>query len=199
LSDHHGGRETAPTPPDVRRLAAEPGRAPECPSGVGVIVQVSVSPGGLPKRAVSGARVTRLGLVGDDHRDCEHHGGPDRAVCLFPFEAIAGLVAEGHAIVPGALGENVTTEGLDWSLVIPGAHLLLGERVILQVTKYTSPCFNIAPLFQGREFSRVSQKRHPGWSRVYARVLAEGAIRPGGVIRLVSERQAVQIGRTATP
>jgi MOSC domain-containing protein YiiM len=168
-------------------------------SDKGVVVQLSVSPGGLPKRAVSEAFVSRLGLAGDAHRDHAHHGGPDRAVCLFPLEAIAGLVAEGHAVVPGALGENVTTGGLDWSLVVPGAHLLLGERVLLQVSKYTSPCFNIAPLFQARDFGRVSQKRHPGWSRVYARVLAEGRVCAGETVRLLSERQTAEIAAAAAP
>ena len=168
-------------------------------SDTGAIVQLSVSPGGLPKRPVAEALIMRDGLDGDAHRDHAHHGGPDRAVCLFPLEAIRGLVAEGHAIVPGALGENVTTEGLDWSRVAPGAHLLLGDAVLVQVTKYTSPCFNIAPLFQARDIGRVSQKRHPGWSRVYARVLLEGRVRAGDAVRLLSERQAAEIGAAAAP
>lgn len=160
-------------------------------SDKGVIVQLSVSPGGVPKRPVAEARVAREGLEGDAHR-YRYHGGPERAVCLFPMEAIDGLVAEGHTVTPGALGENVTTEGLDWAGVTPGTHLLLGECV-LQVTKYTSPCTNIAPLFQGHDFSRVSQKRHPGWSRVYARVLLEGLVRPGDHVRVVSELEASRI------
>ena len=164
----------------------------------GRIVQLSVSPGGVPKRAVAEARVTRLGLEGDGHRDTEHHGGPDRALCLYPLEAIHALAAEGHAIAPGAIGENVTTEGLDWTRVVPGVHLLLGGRVLVQVTRYTSPCLNIAPMFQGRDYGRVSQKRHPGWSRVYARVLGEGRLRSNDPVRLVSELEAGELGATAT-
>jgi MOSC domain-containing protein YiiM len=159
----------------------------------GRILQLSVSAGGVPKRAVPAARVTRLGLEGDAHRDTEHHGGPDRAVCLFPQEAIRALAAEGHTITAGAIGENVTTEALDWSLVVPDACLLLGERVLLQVTRYTSPCVNIAPVFVGRNYGRVSQKRHPGWSRVYARVLVEGAVRAGDAVRLLSRHEAERI------
>ena len=166
-------------------------------AGHGRILQLSVSSGGVPKRAVPAARVTRLGLEGDAHRDTEHHGGPDRAVCLFPQEAIRALAAEGHTIVPGSIGENVTTEGLDWSLVVPDVHLLLGEGVLLRVTRYTSPCVNIAPVFVGRDYSRVSQKRRPGWSRVYARVLAEGSLRAGDAIRLMSAREAERIGAAA--
>ncbi len=165
----------------------------------GRIVQLSVSTGGVPKRAVAEARVTRLGLEDDAHRDEEHHGGPERAVCLFSVEAIRALAAEGHAITPGAIGENITTEGVDWAQVVPEAYLLLGERVLLQVTRYTSPCFKIAPIFAGREFGRVSQKRHPGWSRVYARVLAEGRLRAGDGVRIVSELEAAELGAAATP
>jgi MOSC domain-containing protein YiiM len=156
-------------------------------AGAGRIVQLSVSTGGVPKHAVDEARVTRLGVEGDAHRDEAHHGGPERAVCLFSIEAIRALAAEGHAIAPGVIGENVTVEGLDWTRVVPQTYLRLGERVLLQVTRYTSPCGTIAPVFVGRDVGRVSHKRHPGWSRVYARVLAEGRLRPGDGVRIVSE------------
>ena len=155
-------------------------------SATGRIVQISISPGGVPKLPVDAARITLDGLDGDAHRDREHHGGPDRAVCLYSMDAIRALVAEGHVVAPGTLGENVTLEGLDWSRVAPGARLLLGATVVLQVTRYTSPCFNIKAAFVGGEFARVSQKRHPGWSRVYARVLREGTIQTGDPARFVA-------------
>lgn len=154
-------------------------------SAAGRIVQISISPGGVPKLPVDVARVTRDGLEGDAHRDREHHGGPDRAVCLYSMETIRALVAEGHTVVPGSLGENVTVEGLSWASVEPGTRLQLGAAVLLEVTRYTSPCFNIKAVFVGGDFARVSQKRHPGWSRVYTRVLREGTIRSGDPARLV--------------
>jgi MOSC domain-containing protein YiiM len=154
-------------------------------SGGGRIVQISVSAGGVPKRPVETARITTDGVEGDAQRDREHHGGPDRAVCLYSMDAIRALVAEGHTVAPGTLGENVTLEGLEWSRIEPGARLLLGDTVRLEVTRYTSPCFNIKAAFVGGEFARVSQKRHPGWSRVYTRVLRDGTIRTGDPVRLV--------------
>ena len=154
-------------------------------SAVGRIVQISVSPGGVPKLSVDAARITFDGVEGDAHRDHEHHGGADRAVCLYSMDAIRALVAEGHTVAPGTLGENVTVEGLDWTSVEPGTRLLLGAAVLLEVTRYTSPCFNIKAAFVGGEFARVSQKRHPGWSRVYTRVLREGTIRTGDAARRV--------------
>ena len=164
----------------------------------GRIVQISVSRGGVPKTAIEQARVTVLGLEGDAHRDREHHGGPARAVCLYALEAIASLRAEGHDIVPGTLGENVTVEGLDWSAVVPECHVLLGDTVHLQVTRYTSPCVNITRAFKDGDFSRVSQKRHPGWSRVYARVLTPGTIRQGDPVRLLDDVEAAEVTAAAS-
>jgi MOSC domain-containing protein YiiM len=154
-------------------------------SETGRIVQLSVSNGGVPKHAVETVRVTPLGLEGDAHRDREHHGGPDRAVCLFAIEAIRELQGNEHPLVPGALGENVTLEGLDWSAVQPGSRLRLGDEVVVEVTRYTSPCLNIGPAFRNGDYSLVSQKRHPGRSRVYARVITTGTLRRGDSARLV--------------
>ena len=67
----------------------------------------------------------------------------------------------------------------------PGSRLELGDTVVIEITRYTSPCFNIQNNFVAGDISRVSQKRHPGWSRVYARVLRTGAIKVGDPIRLV--------------
>ncbi|HKZ06999.1 MAG TPA: MOSC domain-containing protein [Methylomirabilota bacterium] len=152
----------------------------------GRIAQISVSPGGVPKRPVEAADVTTQGVSGDAQRDREHHGGPERAVCLFSMEAIRDLRAEGHPIEPGHIGENVTLEGLDWDAVTPGTRLRLGADVLLEITRYTSPCHNIRGSFAGGDVGRVSQKKHPGWSRVYARVLRAGAIRRGDPVRLVA-------------
>jgi len=150
----------------------------------GRIVQVSVSPGGVPKRPIEEARVTALGLEGDAHRDAEHHGGPERAVCLYALEAIEALQREGHSIVPGAIGENLTVQGVDWSAVVPGRRIRVGDEVLLEVTRYTSPCTNIRTVFRGGDYSRVSEKRHPGWSRVYARVVAGGVVKRGDHVSL---------------
>jgi MOSC domain-containing protein YiiM len=152
----------------------------------GRIVQLNVSPGGLPKRPVPRARVTSLGLEGDGHRSAELHGGPERALCLYPLERIQALRAEGHPVTPGALGENLTVSGIDWDAVGPGARFRVGAAVVIEVTRFTSPCINIRPAFRDGEYARVSQKRHPGWSRVYARVLTPGEIEPGDPVVALS-------------
>ena len=153
--------------------------------GAGRIAQISVSPGGVPKRPVEAAEVTASGVAGDAQRDLRYHGGPERAVCLFALETIRALQAEGHPIEPGHIGENLTLEGIDWAAVTPGVRLLLGEDVLLEVTRYTSPCANIRASFKGGDYARVSQTRHPGASRVYARVVRTGTVRRGDPVRLL--------------
>jgi MOSC domain-containing protein YiiM len=152
-----------------------------------IIFQISISPGGVPKLPVPAARVTELGLEGDGHRSLEHHGGPERALCLFSLEQIRLLQAEGHSVGPGSIGENLTLEGLDWEGVTPGSRLGLGDEAVIEVTRYTSPCVEITRYFADGDVSRVSQKRHPGSSRVYARVLRTGAIRQGDPVRLLAD------------
>lgn len=141
------------------------------------IFQLSASPGGVPKRALPHAHAGELGLVGDSVNHPKVHGGPDRAVCLYSLERILALQAEGHEVFPGALGENITTVGLDFADLRPGDRLAMGE-VLLEVTRYTTPCSTIAHFLSGR-FDRIHQDKHPGWSRVYARVLRGGRLAPG--------------------
>ena len=150
----------------------------------GILHSINVSNGGVPKLARPAARVSAKGVEGDRQRDLEHHGGPLAAVCLYSLELIGALQAEGHPIAPGTIGENLTLSGLDWDALVPGVKLLVGE-VELELTRYTAPCTNIAGSFKDREFKRVSQKVHPGWSRLYARVLKEGRVRQGDPCRLM--------------
>ena len=168
----------------------------------GRVVQINVSAGGVPKHSVPRARVLRSGIEGDAHRNAEHHGGPDRALCLFALERIAALQAEGHPVEPGALGENLTVAGLDWPAVQPEDFFRLGEDVLVQITRFTSPCLMVRGAFLDGAYSRVSETRHPGWSRVYARVLVPGEIAPGDPIeRLtpaeVARHLAVGLGGSA--
>jgi MOSC domain-containing protein YiiM len=158
------------------------------------IVQINVSPGGVPKLPIDVATVGELGIEGDGHRDTRHHGGPERALCLWSVERIEALQAEGHPIFPGAAGENVTTRGIDWDVVVPGARLGLGDGVIAEITGYASPCENNAPWFKGGEFKRMSQKLHPGWSRAYARVLRGGTLRRGDPIEVLEATESTADG-----
>jgi len=150
----------------------------------GHVFQINASQGGVPKLALSYAEVNAEGLVGDQQANMEVHGGPERALCLYSLERILLLQDEGHPIYPGAIGENLTITGLDWQAITPGIRLQLGENVEIEITRYTTPCNTIAEAFSDRKSSRVSQALHPGWSRVYARVLKGGVIRVGDKVAI---------------
>ncbi len=146
--------------------------------------QISISDGGVPKLPVAEARIIVEGVVGDRQQNRDVHGGVDRAVCIFSLELIEALQAEGHSIKPGSSGENLTIAGLQWSELKPGDRLRIGAHVLLEIKSYTSPCKYNAQWFVGGDFSRISQKLHPGWSRVYARVLEEGVVRSGDSVSM---------------
>lgn len=152
----------------------------------GRIASINISGGGVPKRRITGAKVARLGLEGDDQDDKVHHGGPDRAVCIYSLEQVRSLQAEGHPIDVGTVGENLTVEGISWEAVMPGIRLRIGGSVLLEVTSFTSPCKTIRRSFLDGRFVRISQKVHPGWSRVYAKVISDGNVSLGDLVEVLA-------------
>jgi MOSC domain-containing protein YiiM len=149
--------------------------------------QINVSDGGVPKLPVWEAKVGEQGVDGDRQQNLKFHGGPDRALCLFSLERIEQLQEEGHRIDAGSSGENLTVSGLDWDLVRPGVRLTIGPEVQLEVTSYTTPCSKNKRWFREDDFLRISQDLNPGWSRVYAKVLRSGIVRPGDTVTIESE------------
>ena len=147
----------------------------------GRLESINVSPGGVPATSVRHGRVTEDGLEGDRQRDRFFHGGPDRALVLVSLEVIRALQGEGRPVDIGTTGENLTVSGLTWTDIIPGTEIDIGE-VRLRITEYAAPCANIHPSFADRDFSRISERRHAGWSRVCARVLTGGTVRVGDLV-----------------
>ena len=150
----------------------------------GRVESINTSRGGVPKASAFEALVTENGIDGDRQRDLRFHGGADRAVVLYSLEVIQALQREGHPIAVGSTGENITLSGIDWTGVVPGVEMQIGD-VRLLITKFASPCENIGPSFMDDDFTRISQKRHAGWSRVCARVLAGGIVRMGDPVDVV--------------
>src|SRR4051812_42858407 len=125
----------------------------------GRVESINTSRGGVPKATAFEALVIEHGLDGDRQRDRRFHGGADRAVVLFSLDVIRALQQEGHRIGVGSTGENITVSGVEWTTVVPGVELQMGD-VPLLITTYASPCHNIAPSFREDDFSRISQKLH---------------------------------------
>ena len=158
----------------------------------GSILQINVSSGGVPKRAVAEAQVTTLGIEGDGHAHPEIHGGLDRAVLLVTSEGIEELTALGFPLTHGSLGENLTTRGIrrrDWRV---GQRWRIGAEVVIEITKRRAPCkqLNIyGPGLQAAIYDALTEAGDPaspkwGLSGVYASVVTPGSVRPGDAIFL---------------
>src|SRR4051812_28617558 len=158
------------------------------PMSAGRLESINASRGGVPKHSMFEALITEAGIDGDRQRDLRFHGGPDRAIVLFSLDVIRALQREGHSIAAGTTGENLTVSGLEWSSLTPGTELIIGE-VRLAITKYPSPCEKIADSFFENDYPRISQKLHPGWSRLSARVLHGGIVAIGDPVEVRSDFQ----------
>lgn len=132
----------------------------------------------IMKRAVDGAvRVDELGLQGDTQSDLTVHGGPDKAVYLYPQEHYAVWSDFlGQSLPPGALGENLTTRGLLESDLSIGDRLAVGTTV-LEVSEPRLPCTKLAARYGRPDLvARFVQEALPG---VYLRVLEPGEVQAG--------------------
>jgi MOSC domain-containing protein YiiM len=160
----------------------------------GTIVQISISRGGLPKRAVTEAVLTPLGLEGDAHAHPAIHGGPQSAVLLMTAEAIDDLILRGYPIYYGAMGENLTTRGLDRRLLRAGQRYRVGSALI-ELTTVRGPCFQQdiygasikADVYDAQV--KAGDTSSPRWamSGFYAAVIRIGLIRANDIITLESE------------
>lgn len=148
----------------------------------GVVQQINVSGGGVPKAAVGSAEVGVRGLVGDVQKARVHHGRPWQALCLWSADVIASLQAEGHPIAAGSAGENVTMAGIEWSALRGGMTFSIGE-VACQLTLPAVPCSKNSAWFLGNDIDRMDHDLNPGFSRWYASVLTPGTITTGDAVR----------------
>lgn len=153
----------------------------------GILLQLNTSPGGIPKLPVFFAHVTRDGVAGDWQRNRKYHGGHDRAVCLYSEELYAQLRADGIDLVPGAVGENFTTRGVNLQHLAKGDRLRVGLDCIIEITDVRVPCRTLVKW--DPDLPRLIQGRS-GW---LAKVVTEGTVRPGDLIELLPRRSAPHV------
>ncbi|WP_432557593.1 MOSC domain-containing protein [Granulicoccus sp. GXG6511] len=140
----------------------------------------------IVKHPVGGAvRVDADGLTGDQQGDLRVHGGPEKAVHLYPPENYALLAAARPELAgqlrPGVLGENLSAPGLTESAVCIGDIYRIGT-VRLQVSQPRRPCWKIDHRLDSPGLNQVVVKLGcPGW---YARVLTPGELAAGDPVSL---------------
>jgi MOSC domain-containing protein YiiM len=158
----------------------------------GSLLQISVSRGGIPKRAIAEGQVSSMGIDGDSHAHPDIHGGSQQALLLITAEGIEELAALGFPLTYGSLGENLTTRGIGRREWRSGQRWRIGAEVVIEITKRRAPCktLNAYPGIQAAIFDAPAQAGDPsspkwGLSGFYASVVQPGVIRPSDEIILV--------------
>jgi MOSC domain-containing protein YiiM len=143
----------------------------------------------IQKSPVAGPVMLRtLNLDGDRQADLTVHGGRDKAVYAYAHEAYEAWkrVRPQDPYPPGAMGENLTVEGLDESAISVGDRFAIGAGgAVLEVSEPRFPCHKLALKFNDphilRQFMDVGR---PG---IYFRVVHEGLITAGDTLALVEK------------
>ena len=141
--------------------------------------------------------VNVLGIVGDERADMTVHGGLDKAVYLYPHEHYAFWIAARERIqrqqtpLPfGAMGENLTTEGLLETELWVGDRLVIGQ-LVLEVTEPRAPCYKFAARMGFAQ--AVKHMLQSGFTGVYLKVITPAVIAAGQTICLLSGPRDVSI------
>lgn len=115
-------------------------------------------------------------FAGDGQADLVNHGGPDKAVCVYPFEHyVYWEKVLGKKLEYAAFGENLTVRGLLEDAVYIGDVFQAGEAVV-QVSQPRYPCFKLSQKHGAKDMpARVLAT---GYSGFYLRVLKEGSVSP---------------------
>ncbi|MEK5039606.1 MOSC domain-containing protein [Sporosarcina sp. FSL K6-3457] len=144
------------------------------------------------KETVEEVFLAKEGFRGDGVADLKHHGGLDRAVCVYPYEHYARWEQEFNNPLPrAAFGENITVTNMLEQDIHIGDVFRLGDAVI-QVTQGRIPCSTITkrtdlpPLMKGMVDT--------GFTGYLCRVLEEGIVHEDSTITLVkSHPQQISI------
>lgn len=137
-------------------------------------------PTGIYKHPVTTRiEVGPAGFLGDQQADRRVHGGPEKAVHLYPARHYAKLAARfpdvAAQLVPGSLGENISTPDLDENDIRIGDIYRLGSAR-LQVCQPRNPCWKIDERFAADGMAAyIAEHRLTGW---YWRVVTPGEVAP---------------------
>lgn len=126
--------------------------------------------------------VSLQGLDGDEQGNLKVHGGPNKAICCYPYEFLDQWRADGIELPEGALFENLTLEGLT------DRHVHLGDIYQLddlrvQVTQPRRPCATVSARWSNKELPRLMQTTNR--TGFYFRVLEPGTVAQGDTLRLI--------------
>lgn len=141
----------------------------------------------IGKTKVAEVFLSKAGFAYDGVANTKFHGGPNRAVCLYPFEHYSLWEKEFKQRLefPG-FGENITTTGMEEKNVFIGDVFKLGDAII-EVTQGRVPCSTISK-HNGID-SLLNRVFETGYTGCFFRVLQEGLISSDAEIKLMDRVQ----------
>ncbi|WP_318581606.1 MOSC domain-containing protein [Bacillus paranthracis] len=163
---------------------------------------------GLPKEVTYGGKVIHTGINkkqvkepvylsfvkfnGDGQADLVHHGGVDKAVCVYTGDHYPYWEKElNQDLVYGAFGENITVSDMREEDVCIGDTFKLGQAIV-QVTQPRQPCFKLAKKYNIPKLPLYFQET--GYTGFYFRVLKEGWVSSVDTLkRLQSDPKGVSV------
>jgi MOSC domain-containing protein YiiM len=164
--------------------------------GVVVAVSAAAKHGFGKTRRLSIVLVAGFGIEGDAHYGPfvrnrylarRNPRAPNlRQVHLIPNETLNALRGAGYNIVPGELGENITTTGLDLEKLPQDTELRIGASARILLTGLRTPCVLIDRFQSGLKGRLMGDKPgSPFKAGVMATVTKSGPIAAGDPIRAI--------------
>ncbi|MFA3776690.1 MOSC domain-containing protein [Bacillus safensis] len=137
------------------------------------------------KRIHEPVYLSQINFEGDGQGDLIHHGGYDKAVCVFPYDHYAYFEQFlGIPLQEAAFGENVTVRKLVETNVHIGDVFQLGDAFV-EVSQPRQPCVKLSVKHGNMKIVKEVQKT--GYTGFYLRVLKEGMVPPDASLVLVEK------------
>jgi len=155
-------------------------------AGGTTILEPEGLPSGIIKQPITETRqIGKEGLQGDVQADRKVHGGPEKALHHYAAENYAELQQQfplvADKLLPGSIGENISTQGLTEAEACIGDIYRLGTALI-QINQPRRPCWKIDSRYGQEGITRfVELAGCTGW---YYRVLENGEVSPGSGMEL---------------
>jgi MOSC domain-containing protein YiiM len=124
-------------------------------------------------------------VEGDEQADPSAHGGPDKAICVYPADHYPRWRSELGLtdMAPGAFGENFTIAGLTEDGVCIGDRWSIGT-IVVEVSQPRQPCWKLARRWRRKDFAQeVIAAGRTGW---YFRVVRPDVVTTGVRCALVA-------------
>lgn len=143
-------------------------------------------PSAVVKHPIEGAAwAGPEGLSGDVQADRKNHGGPRKALLVYPREHYSDPASPAGGLAPASLGENLSTLGLLETDVHMGDVFAIG-RAVVQVSQPRRPCFKLGARHGVRDLAL--QLQTVGQTGYYLAVLEPGDLCAGQQLTLYSRQ-----------